>query len=60
MRYQALGPSMCYATACAAGNHAIGDAFRMIRLNEASVVLAGGAEAAISPWLLAGLETCEP
>lgn len=54
IRYGAMGPSLAPATACAAGNHAIGEAFRVIRDGTADVVLAGGAEAAVVPLALAG------
>ncbi len=43
------GPLSCATTACASGNHAIGDAMDHIRLGRADVMLAGGAEAAIAP-----------
>ncbi|MBA2320755.1 MAG: beta-ketoacyl-ACP synthase II [Deltaproteobacteria bacterium] len=49
IRYGARGPSICVATACAVGNHAIGEAWRTIRDDDADVVLAGGAEAALTP-----------
>ncbi|MBL7071337.1 MAG: beta-ketoacyl-ACP synthase II [Candidatus Omnitrophica bacterium] len=42
------GPNSAVATACASGNHAIGDAFRIIQREEADVMIAGGAEAAIT------------
>jgi 3-oxoacyl-[acyl-carrier-protein] synthase II len=54
IRFNASGPSLCHATACAAGNHAIAEAARLIRLGEADVMLAGGAEAAICPLSLGG------
>ncbi len=54
IRYGAQGPSLCVTTACATGNHAIGEAWRAIRADEADIVLAGGAEAAVSPVGLAG------
>ena len=44
----AKGPSSAVATACASGNHAIGDAFRLIQRGEANVMIAGGAEGAIT------------
>ena len=44
----AEGPSLCVTTACATGNHSIGEAWRIIRSDEADVVIAGGAEAAIT------------
>ena len=46
------GPNLCIATACAAGSHAIGEASRLIRHGECDVVLAGGAEASITPVAL--------
>lgn len=50
----AKGPNLCAATACAAGAHAIGEAFRCIRDNQADIMLAGGAEACIDAWSLSG------
>lgn len=43
------GEAYTVASACASANHAIGQAFRMIRAGEADVVLTGGAEAALNP-----------
>jgi 3-oxoacyl-[acyl-carrier-protein] synthase II len=48
------GPNSAVATACATGNHAIGDAFRIIQHNEADVMICGGAEAAITPMGFGG------
>jgi 3-oxoacyl-[acyl-carrier-protein] synthase II len=53
MRNGWSGPNLCIATACAAGGHAVGEAFRMVRDGSAEVVLAGGAESVISPITLA-------
>ena len=53
MREGWTGPNLCIATACAAGGHALGEAFRLVRDGSADVVLAGGAECAISPVALA-------
>ncbi len=53
MRQGWTGPNLCVATACAAGTHAVGEATRLIREGSAEVVLAGGAEAAITPIALA-------
>ncbi len=50
----AQGPNTALSSACAAGGQAIGTAFRAIQLGEADVMLAGGAEAAITPLTLAG------
>ncbi|MGI8747037.1 MAG: beta-ketoacyl synthase N-terminal-like domain-containing protein, partial [Deinococcus sp.] len=49
MRYRLLGPSSTVVTACASGSGAVGDAFRTVQLGLADVMLAGGAEAAITP-----------
>lgn len=49
MRWGLMGPGYSVSTACATGNHSLGEAKRMIERGEADVVLAGGAEAAIHP-----------
>ena len=46
--FGAKGPNSAVATACATGNHAIGDAFRIIQRDEADVMIAGGSEGAIT------------
>jgi 3-oxoacyl-[acyl-carrier-protein] synthase II len=48
IRYGLKGPNMCIVTACATGTNSIGEAFRMVKYGTADVMLAGGAEAAIS------------
>ncbi len=48
------GPSSCMATACATGTNCIGDALRVIERGDADVMIAGGAEAAVSPAPVAG------
>jgi 3-oxoacyl-[acyl-carrier-protein] synthase II len=50
------GPLLCSVTACAAGTHSIGEAFRVIQTGDADVMLAGGAEAELSPVVFAGLD----
>ncbi len=50
----AQGPSLCVATACATGNHSIGEAFRAIRYDDCDICLAGGAEGAITALGVAG------
>jgi 3-oxoacyl-[acyl-carrier-protein] synthase II len=42
------GPNSAVATACATGNHSIGDAFKVIQRGDADVMISGGAEAAIT------------
>jgi len=52
----AKGPNICPVTACASGTHAIGSAFKIIQQGEAEAMIAGGAEAPISPIMFAGLD----
>jgi len=54
VQYGLKGPSSAVATACASGNNAIGDAFRMIQTDMADVMVAGGSESAITPMGLSG------
>ncbi len=56
MQVGARGPNTCSVTACAAGAHAIGEAFRTIQGGEADIMFAGGAEAPIHTILVAGLD----
>ncbi len=52
------GPNHAVVTACATGAHAIGDAARMIAMDDADLMLAGGAEAAICRIGIAGFNAC--
>jgi nodulation protein E len=62
------GPAFCVATACAAGTHAIGLAFHMLRCGQAPVAVAGGAEACLTAGTIKAWEslrvlsqdTCRP
>lgn len=59
IRMGAKGPNSCAVTACATGNHCIGDAFRLIQRDEADVMVAGGTEAAITPLGVAGFASAK-
>ncbi len=50
------GPSFCTASACASGAHAIGEAVQLLRSGAASVAIAGGTEATITPTAIAGFQ----
>jgi len=50
----AKGPNLSMATACAAGTHAVGDAFKIVQSGAAEAMIAGGVEAVISPCCIAG------
>jgi 3-oxoacyl-[acyl-carrier-protein] synthase II len=54
MRFGMKGPNLCVSTACATGNHAIGESFRIIQRGDADVMLAGGSEAVITPLTIGG------
>jgi 3-oxoacyl-[acyl-carrier-protein] synthase II len=54
MRFGAKGPNTSSVTACATGNHNIGDAWRIIERGDADAVIAGGVEATITPLAVSG------
>ena len=54
IRYGAKGPNEATATACTSSAHSIGDAFRIIQRADADAMIAGGAEAAITPLSVGG------
>jgi 3-oxoacyl-[acyl-carrier-protein] synthase II len=54
MRFGAKGPNTSVVTACATGNHNIGDGWRMIQRGDADAIIAGGVEATITPLAVSG------
>ena len=54
IRYGLMGPNHAVVTACSTGAHSIGDAARMIKDDDADIMIAGGAEATICPIGIAG------
>ncbi len=54
INFKAKGPNASVATACAAGTHAVGDAFKIIQRGAADVMITGGMESVITPTCIAG------
>ena len=54
IRYGAKGPNFSVVSACAAGTHAIGEAYHVIRRGDADAMITGGAESTITPLAIAG------
>ena len=54
IRTGAKGPNYCTVSACASSAHAIGEAYRLIQSGAADMMIAGGAEAAVTPLAIAG------
>jgi 3-oxoacyl-[acyl-carrier-protein] synthase II len=54
IKYGARGPNEATATACTSSAHSIGDAYRTIQRGDADAMIAGGAEASITPLAVGG------
>ncbi len=54
MRFGAKGPNTSAVTACATGNHNIGDAWRIIQRGDADAIITGGVEATVTPLAVSG------
>jgi len=59
IRYGFKGPNHAVVTACSTGAHAIGDAARLIMLDDADVMIAGGTESPICEIGIAGFNACK-
>lgn len=57
MKYQIRGPNYATTSACATGSHAIGIAMRHLQFGDADVILAGGAEGAVTPMGVGGFNS---
>jgi 3-oxoacyl-[acyl-carrier-protein] synthase II len=56
MQFNLKGPNSAVCTACSTGNHAIGDAFNIIRRGEADIMVSGGSEACITQMAVGGFQ----
>lgn len=54
IRFGAKGPNLSSVSACAAANHALGDAFKVIQRGDADVMISGGTESVVTPLGIAG------
>lgn len=59
IRFKAKGVCVPIVTACATGSHSIGEAFHAIKNGYADSIIAGGAEAAVTPLSIAGFSNCK-
>ena len=54
MHFGCKGPNLSIVTACATGNHSIGEAFKIIQRGDADAMIAGGVESTITPLAVGG------
>lgn len=57
IKYEIYGPNFSIVSACASGAHAIGEAFRIVQMGEADIMIAGGSEATITPLCVSGFNS---
>ena len=59
IKYNATGPCLPVVTACSTSTHALGEAFHAIKYGLADAIIAGGAEATITPLAVKGFTSCK-
>lgn len=59
IRFKAKGPCLPVTTACSTSTHAVGEAFHAIKYGMADAIIAGGAEATITPLAIKGFTSCK-
>lgn len=59
IRHRLMGPNSSVVTACSTGSHAIGDAARLIALDDADIMVAGGTESPLCRLAIAGFASCK-
>lgn len=59
MKYGFMGPNYSVVSACATGNHALIDAFNLVRLGKAVAIVTGGSEAAVTEAGVGGFNACK-
>ena len=59
IKFGLRGPNYCVVSACASSNHALIDAFNLIRLGKAAAIVAGGAEAAVNEAAMGGFSSSQ-
>ena len=59
IRFKAQGPCLPVVTACSTSTHAVGEAFHAIKYGMADAIIAGGAEATITPLAVKGFTSCK-
>ena len=59
IRFKAKGPCLPVVTACSTSTHALGEAFRAVKYGQADAIIAGGAEATITPLAVKGFTSCK-
>ena len=59
IKYNAQGPCLTHVSACATGTNSIGEAYLAIKYGRADAILAGGADAVVTPLAIGGFTNCK-